>query len=199
MARPLHVLVVVMLLTSGCSVIVDDMLNNKMPDAGASGPACSTTADCLQIADRVFDCMQVCVGAAPGHPGACVSGMRSPDGLVCGGSGGTQICVGGDCVQRRCGDGYVDRRADPPEYCDNGGGNGPSASCRPNCTRPCVPPARAICDDDHNDCNGMEMCDTASGVCVAQRFDPSMNTTDGTACMVRTMPGTCHMGMCVVN
>jgi hypothetical protein len=195
MARSLFAFVLVSLLSSGCSLIVEDTLQNKAPqdggngDSGPTGATCAITADCLRGAEA-FDCTQVCVGAMPGHPGRCSGGMQTPDGTVCGMSGGTRICVGGTCVAEECGDGYVNRTKDNPEYCDLGDRNGPTAACHPDCTRNCGS-GFPNCTDG-NTCNGMETC-SASGTCQAQRLD----AVEGTACVVGDQTGTCSMGSCV--
>lgn len=175
-------------LTPACSIIVDSELENEgQPDSGPTGPACDNTQQCLMLADRVFDCTQVCVDRV------CVTGQTTPDGTVCGGSGGNQICVSGTCVRRECGDGYVDRNATPPEYCDDGN-DSPADGCNNMCTRSCVPPAPAVCDDG-NPCNGPEMCDSGSGLCRAGRA-----LEDGAECMTPDdMPGTCQAGVCVAD
>lgn len=187
------------LLPSGCSVIVEDMLqsNIREHDGGApgpTGPACTTTADCLQIDARKYDCTQRCVPVSPTQ-GVCVSDddAPTPDGTTCAGSP-DRICVAATCIQRSCGDGYIDRSATPPEYCDEGPRNGPSATCHENCTRPCgVDGAPFVCDDG-NPCNGVEMCDTSIGECGAPPPDPSL---DGMDCTVDGQAGACEAGRCV--
>jgi len=189
------------MLASACTVLVESELEGKgQPDSGTSqddggsrpdrpsGPRCSNTQQCLQIADRVFDCTQRCV------EGVCVSDAAggTPDGVQCGGMASGQICVGASCVTRECGDGFVDRMATPPEYCDDGNDN-PDDACNNECTRSCVPPAPPNCDDG-SVCNGMEMCDSGSGTCRA-----SPPADDGTACMVGDTAGTCQRGACVVE
>lgn len=200
MKRSVGWVLLLALLSSGCSLIVENMLESKGggqdggPDSGPTGPACTATPDCLQLSDFAFDCTAECVGATPGHPGVCVTGGSTPNGTVCGSSGGARICVDRTCVMRACGDGFVDRRATPPEYCDDGDTNDGNL-CNNACTRSCVPPARPDCNDN-NVCNGPEACDTTTGLCRAMPLDGS---TDGMDCMVGTSAGTCRQGACVVD
>ncbi len=197
MRRSLLALVLLALLSGGCSLIVEDTLQNKTdtPDSGPTGPACTQTPDCLQIADIAFDCTQVCVGASPGHPGVCTHGMRTPDGTVCGMSGGARICVNSDCVMRTCGDGYLDRLASPPEYCDDGANNGPSARCHEDCTRQCgaIGGMSFPTCTDNDPCNGAEDC--VSNLCVVT----SAPLPEGAECMAGGQAGTCHSGVCSAN
>jgi cysteine-rich repeat protein len=164
---------------------VDAELEGKVdPDAGPSGPACDNTQQCLRISDRIFDCSQQCVD------GVCVTGRTTPDGIACGEAGSDQICVSASCVPRECGDGYVDRTASPPEFCDDGNDNDGDA-CNNNCTRSCVPPAPAVCDDG-DPCNGVESCDS---VCQTEPQEP-----DGTECSTDDVPdGVCQRGECVAE
>jgi len=48
--------------------------------------------------------------------------LNVPDGMLCGLHDGTQICVSGECVERRCGDGYVEPLNSEygAEECDDG-------------------------------------------------------------------------------
>lgn len=187
--RVTSILVGATVLLSACTLIIDGEIEGKtgQPDAGPTGPACDNTQQCLMLSDRVFDCTQECINRV------CVSGRSTPDGIRCGASGDNQICVSGTCVDRGCGDGYVDRNATPPEYCDDGNDN-PGDACNQDCTRSCVPPAPAVCDDG-NPCNGVETCGSVSGVCVA-----SAPLEDGTECSTRDdAPGTCQAGVCVAD
>lgn len=181
------------LVLPACTVIVDGELSNKADDmdAGPDGPRCDNTQQCLMLPDELFNCSLECINRV------CVETTAgTPDGTVCGGSGGTQICVDNACVMRRCGDGYVDRTAAAmpiPEYCDDGNmvdGDG----CDSNCTRSCVPPAPANCSDS-NPCNGEEMCVSAMGLCRATRA-----LDEGATCTTSdSMPGTCQQGTCVAD
>lgn len=169
-------------LTGGCSLIVDSELGSKT-DAGSTGEVCTTDAQCISF--QPFNCNRVC-----GDDGRCVDGPRAPDGTRCG-MGTNMHCVGtAGCVTKECGDGFVDRTE--REYCDDGNDN-PDDGCNNMCTRSCVPPAPANCDDG-DACNGMEVCGMVMGVC---RTGPPAD--DGTACMAGGSPGTCQAGACVVE
>lgn len=173
-------------LTAGCSVIVEAELANRTEDggtdAGPMGETCMTDEQCISF--DPFNCNRVC-GAA-GH---CVDGMAAPNGTRCG-MGSMMHCVAAMCVLKACGDGFVDRMA--MEYCDDGNDN-PADTCDNMCTRSCVPPAPANCNDS-NICNGAEVCGMGDGLC-----HPAPPAADGTACMVATMPGMCRSGVCIAD
>lgn len=169
------------ILLGGCSLVVDNELSDRMGmDAGPTGETCTTDEQCVSF--DPFNCNRVC-----GDSGRCEDG-DTPDGVACGMTG-TEICVGETCVTRECGDGFVDRSAMPPEFCDDGN-DVDTDSCNNNCTRSCVPPARPNCDDG-DPCNGMEMCIMAMGYC---RASPALD--DGTACNVGGVDGECYLGVC---
>ena len=179
-------------LVFGCSVIVDSELANKGSvdagvdagaDAGPLGETCTTHAQCISF--DPFNCNRVC-GAA----GRCVDGMAAPDGTRCGNMGSMTHCVRAMCIVKACGDGYVDR-ADT-EYCDDGNTN-PDDGCNNMCTRSCVPPAPANCND-MNICNGAEVCGMSDGLC-----HPGPPAADSTPCMVAAQPGSCMGGVCVAD
>ncbi len=179
----LGLLLAVGLALAGCSVLVDNELANKVgdagpPDAGLTGETCTNDAQCISF--DPFNCNRVC-GAA----GRCIDGP-APDGTRCG-MGAMMHCVAQTCVIKECGDGFVDRTAVPPEFCDDGDDIDTNA-CNNNCTRSCVPPAPPTCDDG-DPCNGMEACVMAMGVCRA-----TMPADDGTACGTA---GMCTDGACV--
>jgi cysteine-rich repeat protein len=165
----------------GCSFIVDDRLSSRgNGDAGSTGETCTTDAQCISF--DPFNCNRTC-----GDDGHCRTGASAPDGTACG-STGTEICVDATCVTRECGDGYVDRTAATPEYCDDGN-TVDTDGCNNACTRSCVAPAPANCDD-RDTCNGTETC--TGGLCAA-----SGPATAGTTCMDGTVAGVCAAGICV--
>lgn len=169
-------------LVAGCSVIVDGELANRMgEDAGPSGETCSFDAQCISF--DPFNCNRVC-----GDEGFCVDGPTAPDGTRCGMSMAASMhCVAGECVMRTCGDGYVDRAATPPEFCDDGDDTNPDDGCH-MCTRSCAPPAPANCSDD-DPCNGQESCGDVGGMMVCRS---TQGLADDTACP----GGTCQQGTC---
>lgn len=182
-----------MVLLAGCSLVVESTLEAKQgdPDSGPTGSRCTTTDQCLRVEGQQFDCTLQCVGASAGTQGTCVSvAAGTPDGTPCGDEG--EICVERECVTRGCGDGYVDRAATPPEYCDDGDTND-SNGCNNMCTRPCVAPAPTNCSDG-NSCNGDETCG-AAGVCEGSALE-----ADGTSCRTGGGDtGMCVRGACVVE
>jgi cysteine-rich repeat protein len=191
MLRNTHASLLVTVLLAGCSLVVESTLEGKQPlpeeDGGPTGRVCSNDADCLLFPDHILDCTQRCVA------GVCVlrHSQGTPDGTSCGPTGDDRICVDQTCVNRACGDGYVDREATPREYCDDGDTDD-ADGCNNMCTRPCVAPAPTNCSDG-NPCNGAETCG-AGGVCEGSALE-----ADGTSCMIGGDTGTCRRGACVVE
>ena len=188
--RALHLgtLLLVLPLAFGCSVIVEGQLTDR--DAGGDaggGESCSFDAQCISL--DPFGCNRVC-----GEDGFCRDGVP-PEGTACG-TRPREICVEGDtgeleCLVSTCGDGYVDRTATPPEYCDDGNDN-PDDGCNNMCTRSCAPPAPAECGDA-DDCNGQESCMTVMALAFCRASGPE---PDGTVCDADGVPGTCDGGEC---
>jgi cysteine-rich repeat protein len=164
---------------AGCTVLVDDQLASK--DGGPSGETCASDEQCISF--DPFNCNRVCAD------GVCQDGPAAPDGTRCGMPGSDMICVAEVCVMRECGDGYTDRAARPPEYCDDGNDN-PDDGCNEMCTRPCGPGFPSCADS--NPCNGEETCGPAM-FCRA-----GMVPAEGAACETQAgEPGTCQSGVCV--
>lgn len=183
--RPVWALIAVALCAPACSIVVDDTLRGRTgTDSGMLGETCTTDEQCVTF--DPFNCNQVC-----GAEGRCIDGPRTPDGTRCGMVGGNNHCVDATCVMRECGDGFVDRNATPMEYCDDGNDN-PDDGCNNVCTRSCVAPAPANCDDD-NPCNGTETCMAGVGLCRG-----SAPAANGTECMVGSDTGACVNGVCLV-
>ncbi|MCB9593833.1 MAG: hypothetical protein H6719_13955 [Sandaracinaceae bacterium] len=171
-------------LGAGCSVIVDGELNNRGSDSGVGGQTCMFDAQCISF--DPFNCNRVC-----GPEGRCIDGP-APDGTRCG-MGGPQHCVAQVCVMRVCGDGYVDRNASPPEYCDDGN-MVDTDSCNNACTRSCSAPAPANCSDA-NPCNGEETCADVMGVMLCRA---AAAPAENSACTTDTgETGTCRDKVCV--
>lgn len=184
----------------GCSVIVDDMIAQLPGPSSDGGPdtrdGCRTTQDCFLAEGAMFNCHVQCVMDAAGE-GRCDRNeeINTPDGVYCGVvADENQICIGGRCVDRACGDGFVDRRGPMPEYCDPGD---PSMTCDADCTRRCEAPAPRTCPEgDGNECMG------GAGVCNTDRDPdacfPSAVVPDGTPCMLTgERMGTCEAGACI--
>jgi hypothetical protein len=200
--------------SSGCSLIVAEQVEAlpERPDAGViGGPVCATTQDCLSIGVLQNDCTQRCVFGA-GTEGRCMdTAEAAPDGTTCGGTN-ERICVAGECVDRGCGDGFVDR-APPtgePEYCDDGN-DSDCDLCNNSCTKYCSHPALPSCNDFPDDgCRGgADTCQTGGqtecssfgaapgspvpvSVCL-----PATAAPDGTECMDGA--GRCVSGHCVTE
>lgn len=186
--RTCVVLSLLLVAAPGCSVIVDGQLSSidAGSDSGPAGETCTFDAQCISF--DPFNCNRVCVD------GRCMDGPQAPDGTRCG-MEARQHCIAGDCVPRVCGDGYVDRTATPPEYCDDGNDN-PDDGCNNQCTRSCAPPAPANCDDG-NVCNGVEACTTIMDMAFCRSTRAS---DDGDACNTGDgSPGTCQSGACVAD
>lgn len=131
-----------------------------------------------------FDCNQEC------SEGLCRQiSIGTPDGTTCG-IGSAEICVGGMCVAARCGDGFVDRSATPPEYCDDGNTND-NDGCSNSCTRNCVLPAPQC--EDGNPCNGEEAC-AGDGLCTT-----TPAPAEGAPCRIGAETGVCDSGRCTVR
>ncbi len=172
----------------GCSIIVEGQLATQDSGTDApSGQSCSFDAQCISL--DPFGCNRVC-----GPDGFCRDGAP-PEGTSCG-TRPREICVavagGLECLPSACGDGYVDRTATPPEYCDDGNDN-PDDGCNNMCTRSCAPPAPAECGDG-NSCNGQETCMTVMAVAFCRASSPA---ADGTTCDAAGAPGTCRAGACI--
>lgn len=165
-------------------------------DAGPIGVTCMTSHDCLDVAGEQLNCAQECALAADGMR-RCIPG-RAPDGTYCG-DGTDSVCVMGECRARRCGDGFVDRLAMPPEYCDDGNTNETDA-CTNACTRTCDPPATPTCTEvpiNSDRCSGGDgrcVTDAAGSYCVA---NPGF--ADDTPCIFEGAQGVCLAGRCVTE
>lgn len=96
---------------------------------------------------------------------------------------------GGSIPASTCGNGIVERAANPPEYCDDGNLNDADL-CRNTCTRSCAPPAAPVCDENADDCTSGS-CDVGRDAeCVAVRAPIGTPCTTGAGCIggVCTLP-----------
>ncbi|MBZ0120010.1 MAG: hypothetical protein K8H88_23680 [Sandaracinaceae bacterium] len=183
MTRSRTLLLALAVLGGGCSIIVDGQLNNGNPDVDGGidmRPVCTSTAQCLMLGDREFDCTQLCVD------NRCTRGLRTPDGTGCG-TGTPQICVDSACGPRRCGDSFRDRLPGVamPEFCDDGANGNPMDGCNDDCTRPCGP-GIPTCDDG-DPCNGVETC-------VANLCQTTAQLMPGEGCSTTSIAsGTCQL------
>jgi hypothetical protein len=103
-----------------------------------------------------------------GAPGECIEGgpaaLRArADGSACGGVAATNICVAGDCLVGRCGDGVIDPRS---EACDDGDANRDDApnQCRTTCE---LPRCGDDVVDDFESCDGSPDGADGCALCVA--------------------------------
>jgi hypothetical protein len=104
-----------------------------------------------------------------------------PEGTNCSPAGTSgSICLMGECVTSRCGDGFVDTAS---EDCETGDG---CTACKFACK------AAADCSDGET-CNGNETCDTTKHQC-----GPGVPAADGTDCtLTGGMRGKCATGACI--
>src|SRR5690554_4825939 len=106
---------------------------------------CATGSSGSQFDDHELDASDGLVEETP-----CADAV---DGERCGGSDG-MICLRGECVPSRCGDGFVDEG----EECDDG-----NSIVRDGCENDCTTSCRDDSDcDDGNICNGIERCASVS-------------------------------------
>jgi hypothetical protein len=160
----------------GCSIIVDNELDDLPFSSevdGGQGDGQVVDEFCRGREDGT-DCSTT---ARPGHH-----------------------CVDFQCVERRCGDGYVDEARG--EECDLGdGNNNPNQGCTEDCQFPCN-----VDDDcDNGDlCDGDEWCDTSLDGRRICRDDTSLLPPNNTTCTIPDAeydgglgaPGFCCDGTC---
>src|SRR5260370_7748173 len=117
-----------------------------------------------------------------GQDGGVVDCIGKPAGTDCSPGGATgSICLNGECVVSRCGDGYVDMAIG--EDCE--GGDGCNA-CKYGCK------LAADCNDG-DACNGAETCDTMKHACAG-----GTPAADGTMCTLSGgAPRKCPPGPCL--
>jgi cysteine-rich repeat protein len=169
-------------------------------DLGASngtGQGCSSTCqfDCTTNANcsdgNVCNGAETCVAATVSGQMVmkCQAGTNAANGTACGTGA---ICLGGQCKNSICGDGFID--AAKGEKCDLGANNGTGQGCSSTCQFDCT--SNANCDDG-NVCNGAETCVMAmvSGQTV-QKCQAGTNASKCTACT----GGLCNgMGACAAS
>ena len=146
-------------------------------DGGTPGTDAGTAIDASTGMDAPADI------DGGGEPVSCTG---IDDGIPC--DEDTGICVGGNCVTSRCGDGFVDTARG--EDCEDGNdvaGDG----CEPaTCTYTCTD--APDCDDE-DPCNGTETC-----LPELHRCQVGTVPTDPTDCTLESGdPGACTGGLCV--
>lgn len=169
-----------------------DLGNQNGTGAGCTA-ACKL--DCAQNADcsdgNVCDGAETCVAATVNGQQVkkCQSGASAADGTTCGASA---ICLGGQCKNSICGDGFID--AAKNEQCDLGNLNGTNQGCNATCQLDCA--ADADCSDA-NVCDGAETCvaATVNGQQV-KKCQAGANASKCTACVGGLCNGT---GSCAAS
>ena len=129
-----------MCVASTCGDSYTDTGGGEQCDDGnmTDGDGCDN--DCTYSCTVAADCTDglVCNGSETCNTGnhRCQAGAPPANGTMCDRDGmpsTRDICLMSSCVLTRCGDGYVDMGATPPEACDDGNltaGDG----CEPDCT-----------------------------------------------------------------
>ncbi len=116
----------------------------------------------------------------------CEPGEPEEDGFVCG-EGPRSLCLGGDCLESRCGDGFVDagggESCEPPAEDD----------CKDNCKWKCE--GAVDCPDDGDVCNGEEFCDIILHEC-SRHSVPRDGTVCGEDPRQLCVDGDCRPGTC---
>ncbi len=122
----------------GDTFVDDTMGGTEDCDDGNSTNGDGCDNDCTFSCTADGDCADgnTCNGTETCNTTAhtCASGTAAADGTMCDrGMMTRDICLMASCAQSRCGDGYLDTGATPPEACDDGNltaGDG----CEPDCT-----------------------------------------------------------------
>jgi hypothetical protein len=117
-----------------------------------------------------------------GQDGGVVDCIGKQPGTNCSPEGSTgSICLNGECVVSRCGDGYVD--VSIGEDCESGDG---CTVCKFGCKMD-------VDCSDGDTCNGTEKCDTTKHACAA-----GTSAADGTMCTLPGgAPGKCSTATCI--
>ncbi len=140
-------MVVLLTFVSGCSVVVRKKIEDNGKKKKAEPALCQSNDDC--------DDGDLCNGTEYCAPEAnikdargCTFGVMPADGYQCetgNNPQGTEICVQGACVVKKCGDGYVDPTIDarygPVEECDDA-----NTDDKDGCTADC----KFTCKNDEN-------------------------------------------------
>ncbi|MFH1434552.1 MAG: DUF4215 domain-containing protein [Pseudomonadota bacterium] len=116
----------------------------------------------------------------------CEPGEPEEDGFVCK-EGPRSICLDGDCLESRCGDGFVDSGGD--ESCEPPGED----DCKDNCKWKCE--GAVDCPDDGDVCNGEEFCDLILHEC-SRHSVPRDGTVCGEDPRQICVDGDCRPGAC---
>jgi cysteine-rich repeat protein len=142
--------------TPDADMSVADADVTAMPDAALADTgtsACSSSANC--------DDGNPCNGSEDCQGGACVSGDTAANGTDCSADDEARVCVLGNCIVARCGDGLADPSGD--EECDDGNevsNDGCEVDCKHSCDQDEDCPAPPVCV-------GAATCDPDLKYCVA--------------------------------
>lgn len=154
LALALGVLLLCSCRIDSAGLLPDEVTDDDSGLTAADGAADGTTAeetlppgDAI-VSDTVFPVDDS--GAVPECTGKA-------DGTACGAATPRRICVGGECIPSRCGDGIVDLGEDCDDSNNNDGDNCPG-DCKARCK------GDGECDDK-NECTG-DACDLGRHVCA---------------------------------
>jgi cysteine-rich repeat protein len=135
-----------MCVASTCGDTYVDSGGGEQCDDGntTNGDGCDN--DCTYSCEVAADCADTntCNGSETCNTSThrCAAGTPAANGTLCDAdmmAGTRDICLMSSCVLTRCGDGYLDTGASPPEVCDDGNlvaGDGCEPTCQPTGPRP---------------------------------------------------------------
>ena len=149
-------------------------------------------------ADAECDRGTACRGTATCDPASHVCAYDAPpeNGMPCDLDGlpaTREICLSGGCAPSRCGDGFVDPGATPPETCDDAN-TADGDGCEGDCDWTCDTDEDC---DDHDVCSGNETCDVVTHLC-----SPGTAPRNGSPCDADGDAGTidiCVAGSCALS
>ena len=174
-----------LLVLTACSASLDVPLGAQI--------TCATDGDCFNGQRCLLD-IRLCVDAGQSCVIEVAGGFNSVgNGTTCTQrDGASGVCLGGQCLQSRCGDGYVDPST--AEQCDDGAANSDTKSnaCRTDCIRgrcgdSILDDITEVCDDGNTasgdgcraDCKKLETCGDAVADAGENCDDANDNANDG--------------------
>jgi cysteine-rich repeat protein len=139
----------------------------------AATPACKIDAEC--------DDGNPCNGAESCHSGGCAAAEAVEDGFDCSSKTEARVCVLGNCIASRCGDGLLDPAGD--EDCDDSNevsNDGCESNCKFSCSVAEDCPAGPFCA-------GAPACEAALHVCTVGVPEEDLTECgDGLVCVSAT-------------
>jgi hypothetical protein len=184
MMQRIALVTILLVASSGCSVVVSNTLEMK-GDSGGGGD--TGTGECGRVCDDNDPCNgdEECRPESPDadEDGCVLNNPALPDGSECGIDGVGGICEEGHCA--RCGDSMVNG----DEQCDDGRDGDDEDGCTDECRWSCE------VDDDCNDgfeCNGVESCITSGPLRLCSEGTLPL---DRSPCVYRD---TMEDGLCIV-